>query len=43
MNLGLILPEVRTQLALNAQMIELQFNFRDVPREVAPHIIGPHI
>ncbi len=39
---GSTVPEVRPQPALDAQVIELQFDFSDVPGKVALHIALSH-
>ncbi len=43
MDFGLILPEVRSEPALDPQMIELQFDFRYALGKIAPNIVGPHV
>ncbi len=38
-DLGLALPKIRSQSTLDRKVIQLQFNRRDIFREVPPHIV----
>jgi hypothetical protein len=42
-NLRLVLPEIRLQIALDLEMIQLQLDDRDALGKVAADIADPHV
>jgi hypothetical protein len=42
-NLRVVMPEIWSQPALDAQMIELELNLRDAPGKIAAHVAGANI
>jgi hypothetical protein len=42
-NVGVAVPEIRGQGALDLEVIEMQFNERNVPREMALHVARAYV
>jgi hypothetical protein len=42
-NFRVAIPKAGRQRALNPQVIEVQFDFGDVPWEMALHVAGTHV